>query len=197
MPPTEQFEDTKRSTKKIKAMGSRRIEGDDIPYLFTLSRPSQLAGFLEKRGVSEPIHYLVCEDAIEGIMPQVLTQRGEIVPLTVGCLSEIQLVGTTRQSEFADGLPSMVAFTGNGYAALKRDVKVYLSGDSSGLLLGRPQTKLMNALFKSPERRQGAIRLVPKARAHTRRWRKTPPCRPRIGWSRPSSPRHDRSEATR
>ena len=38
MPPTEQFEDTKRSTKKIKAMGSRRIEGDDIPYLFTLSR---------------------------------------------------------------------------------------------------------------------------------------------------------------
>jgi hypothetical protein len=160
MPPTEEVEDPKRSTKKVKVFFRKRIEGPDVPYLFTLSRPGQLAGFLHERGVDEPIHYLVCEESIPGVKPQVLTQRGEIVQLTLGCLGNVDLVGTSRSTEFGTFTPSMMAFTGNGYQALMRDVKIYLSGDESGLLLGRKEQRIVAGVAKPPERRQGAIRLV-------------------------------------
>jgi hypothetical protein len=160
MPATEEVEDAKRSTKKNKVFVRQRVEQPQVPYLFTLSHPGQLAGFLLTRGVSEPIHYLICEDALPGVRPQVLTQRGEIVPLAIGCLNQVDVVGATRMSEFGTVTPQILAFTANGYEALMRDIRIYLSGDESGLLLDKTGRALVKALSAPPARRQGAIRVA-------------------------------------
>lgn len=135
-------------------------EGTAEPYLFTLSKPATLAGFLAERGVTEPIHYLVCEDALPDLRPQVLTQSGRIVSLPVGCLGAIDLVGPTRANDYAEERPKMLAFTGTGYARLKEDLAVFLGGGDDDSYMDPRDRKLWQDLIKPPLRRQGGVRVV-------------------------------------
>ena len=164
MPPTEQVDDGKPKKKRKKGpppVPKRKvIDGPPEPFLFTLIRPSNLAGFLADRGVVEPIHYLICEEAIPGIRAQVLTQRGEIVTLAMGCIGDLMVEGPTRLADFGDGLPRMFAFTGNGYEALKEDLAAYMAGGSDLLFMSAADRELFNAVIAPPARRVGAIRVA-------------------------------------
>lgn len=135
------------------------VDGPPEPFLFTLVKGSQFAGFLAERGVVEPVHYLVCEDALPGIRAQVLTEAGEIVPLSVGCIGDIEVEGPTRQAEFGNGQPMIFALTGVGYEALMADVKVYMSGGSDTLFMTQGQRDFYASISRPPQRRKGAIRL--------------------------------------
>lgn len=135
-------------------------EGPIEPFLFTLIRPANLAGFLADRGVVEPIHYLVCEDAVPGIRAQVLTEAGDIVPLTVGCIGDLGAEGLAYSKEFGDGIPRMMAFTGTGYEALLEDIAGYLGGGPDKLFMDRQQLALYDKISSAPQRRLGGIKVA-------------------------------------
>jgi hypothetical protein len=162
MPPMEEREvevpDGKKKTKMIKMKFP--IEGTPSPFLFTLTKPAQLAGFLADRGITEPIHYLVCEDALPDVRPQVLTASGRIVSLPIGCLGAIQLTGPAATTDFNEARPRMLAFTGTGYEQLVKDMAVYLGGGEDDSYMTAPRKKIYEVLRKAPERRQGSARVV-------------------------------------
>ncbi len=165
MPPTKEVELPLLAKAKGKVTGTpltKRVvtEGPIEPFLFTLIRPSNLAGFLADRGVVEPVHYLVCEDAVPGVRAQVLTESGEIVPLTVGCIGDLKAEGLTYNAEFGDGLPRMLAFTGVGYEALLEDVAVYMGGGIDKLFMDRGQLAAYDKLSAAPQRRLGSMRIA-------------------------------------
>jgi hypothetical protein len=157
MPPTEEVDDPKRSSKRIKAKKRVPIEGPPEPYIFTLSQTERLAGFLSDRGVSEPIHYLICESAFDGLRPQVLTAKGEIKALDVGCIGDATLTGPSRAEDFGEVYPQMIAFTGTGYKALLDDLNVWMGGGEKLFLPGR-SAKLLAKLSAPPKRRLGSVR---------------------------------------
>jgi hypothetical protein len=134
------------------------VPGPPVPYIFTLVHPSNLAGFLAERGVVEPIHYLVCEEALPGMRAQVLTERGDVVPLSIGCIGNVILEGSTRTTDFADGEPRMFAFTGHGYRALLEDLAVYMSG-SPDLLFMNPSDRPFYTGLKTPPKPRNGIRV--------------------------------------
>lgn len=133
--------------------------GPPEPFRFTLAQPERLAGFLAARGVDEAIHYLICEDALPGIKPQVLTESGDIVALPVGCIRRLDLAGPNRATEFLDERPIAVAFTAHGYESLLRDAEVYLTGGSDGFFHSRDSKRVMASLKKTPRRRIGTVRM--------------------------------------
>ncbi len=101
------------------------------PHRVSWGDEEKLAGFLAARGVEEPIHYLICENALTGIAPQVLTERGEIRPLSFGCRDA---VGLNRDLALV-GRPAIVAFTAHGHSALVTDVLSFYGGSADALYL--------------------------------------------------------------
>jgi len=159
--PTEKVKNEEASKKAKKDVFDVNVlEGPPVPYLFSLAKVAQLAGFLSDRGIFEPVHYVVCEDALPGMKPQVRLASGAIVPLGVGCLGDLDIIGATRQEEFGTVRPRMVAFTGNGARALVRDLGIYLSGTDDETFMDKASAKVFAAVGKAPIRRQGAIRVV-------------------------------------
>jgi hypothetical protein len=122
-------------------------------HRFGLKQPEYLAGFLSLRGINEPIHYLICEDALPGIAAQVLTSSGRLVPLVYGCQQDIHLT-TTRL-----GRPAIVAFTAEGHRALVADAKTFYSGNPLGSYLADPYEELIAWLESSPGYPVKAIQL--------------------------------------
>src|SRR4029078_12092388 len=50
----------------------------DLPLLvgrFPLKSADALGSFLAVRGVTEPVHYVICEEAFDGVRAQALTER--------------------------------------------------------------------------------------------------------------------------
>lgn len=157
LPPTEEVDDPKRSTKKHKATKRIPLPGPPDPFIFTLSKEENLAGFLSERGIYEPIHYLICETAFEQLRPQVLTASGELKALDVGCIGDADIAGATKIADYGDVLPQMIAFTGNGYKALLDDLHTWMSGGHD-LFISRSNGKLLAKYAQPPRRRLGSIR---------------------------------------
>lgn len=120
------------------------------PYRLTLVDDKRLTGFLAERGVIEPVHYLVCEEAIPGVRAQALTNSGRIVPLDPGCIDAISVVTGTGDEPFAGRVPVMFAFTAVGRQALLDDLTSFLSGAPDGLLLDPVDRARMDAIRAEP-----------------------------------------------
>jgi len=99
------------------------------PQRVMFAREMRLRSFLRDRGVREPIHYLICEDAFPGVRAQVLTESGKVVRLGKGCLRD---VGVSRPGI---GRPTAVAFTASGHRALIDDIATFYSGNSDRAFL--------------------------------------------------------------
>ncbi len=159
MPQTVEVEDPARSSKKVKAFRRDLVEGPPEPYIFTLTRAETLAGFLSDRGVYQPVHYLICEYAFEGLKAQVLTASGDIMVLEPGCIGDLDIVGVTRNADFGDFGPHMVAFTGVGYNALLDDMATWMGGGTDMMFMSRRDRKIFAKLASEPKRRLGSILL--------------------------------------
>lgn len=127
--------------------------GPALPIRVSLLTPERLGGFLASRGVTERVHYLLCEEGLPGARAQVLTASGEVVPLQTGCLGELRVDGPGLGDALSDEDPIAVAFTAAGYEALTRDVARYLTGGSEPLFVGAEERELLAAFTRSPESR--------------------------------------------
>ena len=133
--------------------------GPPIPYRFTLNREAELTQFLESRGVTEPVHYLICEEAVPGLAAQVLTESGEIQRLEPGCIRQVRLDGPTRREAFGTASPVAVAFTGTGHQALIDDIATFLGGNTDSLFLSKEHLSLLARVRQKPINRLGRERV--------------------------------------
>jgi len=138
--------------------GNEETGGALKPYQFTQYKEDTLAGFLEARGIHEPIHFLVCEDFLPGLAPQVLTQSGTIQPLQWGCIRELSLGGSARDRWFGAELPRAMAFTSAGRQALIEQSAIFLSGTPDRGFMSWEGEELWNAIKQGPDAR-GSILL--------------------------------------
>lgn len=132
-------------------MGPGRLE----PYQMTLQYPERLRGFLEARGVKEPIHYLLCEETIAGMRAQVLTVGGDLKTLDYGCLGALRLVGTSSADPLGAEKPQAFAFTVTGFEALVDDITTFLSGSPEGMFLDDFSRALLQSFEARPQNRPG------------------------------------------
>ena len=65
-----------------------------VPHRVALRRIERFAGFLATRGIGEPVHYILCDDAVKGAEAQVLTATGEQRWLSRGCVHAPEQLGT-------------------------------------------------------------------------------------------------------
>ncbi len=112
----------------------------DKPLRFPLREKQKLAGFLTSRGIEEPIHYLICEEALPGVAPQALTQSGVLVPLGRPCNVDVALTAWRL------GRPAIMAFTAEGHQALLADAKTFYGGNADGVFLNRSHKGLFQWL---------------------------------------------------
>lgn len=159
LPPTEQVKDESLSTKKKEVFVAEVKDGPVEPYLMALTGSETLRGFLNARGVMEPVHYLICEGAIKGVAAQVLTASGRVVPLSPGCIRDVELSADNLRGEYGVARPRMIAFTTTGYDALRQDVMAFLGGDPDGLLLDRRTKRAVGTYFGSPKGRAGSAKV--------------------------------------
>lgn len=163
MPPTHEVEVEPAGKRKkgSKAVIKRMVkDGPPVPYQFTLTETDKLAGFLAQRGIEEPIHFLVCEEALPGLRAQVMLADGTIRPLAYGCINDFEVLGYTRAIEFGDGMPKMFAFTAHGHRAILDGIAGYLSGGADGLFMHPSDLAVHQTLGAEPTRRLGNIRIA-------------------------------------
>ncbi len=125
------------------------------PYRLSLLYPDRLKGFLQARGVDEPIHYLLCEDAVSGLRAQVLTVGGRLRTLDYGCLGGVRVTGATGEVGLGGEKPTAFAFTVTGVHALVADLTTALSGSPEGLFLDDYGRATVAALAGPAESRAG------------------------------------------
>ncbi len=123
------------------------------PVRVVMREPARMAGFLAERGIHEPVHYLICEDAFPGIKAQVLTAMGQIKELSFGCVRHVNLL------DYKEGRPAAVAFTANGREALLADVAAFYGG-SADPIFADEHRHLIEAAAKSPGYERGALKLT-------------------------------------
>jgi hypothetical protein len=123
------------------------------PLRVVMRDPSRLAGFLAERGVTEPVHYVLCEDAFPGIKAQVLTASGQLRPLSFGCVGGLYL------SDPEAGRPVAAAFTAAGRDALLADVMSFYAGNPDGLFLDPDLASRLAEAGRSPGYQRGSIKL--------------------------------------
>lgn len=124
------------------------------PFRFTFGDQRTLAGFLAARGVTEPIHYLVCEEAVTGARAQVLTASGVVKPLEHGCIGELEARGSNPLEAFR-GPPVAVAFTAAGRKALLEDLLRTWTGGSDLVFLDGQRQEVWRAWAADPQPRAG------------------------------------------
>lgn len=127
------------------------------PVRVVLREPQRLSGFLVERGIQEPVHYILCEDAFPGLRAQVLTASGQILPLAQPCLSSLTLDGTH------DGHVVALATTAAGHDALLDDLTTFLSGEPDGLWLDGAGRAALAPFWQRPGVKRGGVKL--KARS--------------------------------
>ena len=130
------------------------VEGDMSTLRVVLKDPARLAGFLAERGITEPVHYVVCEDAFPGLRAQALTESGELRALSPGCL------GSFKMTEDHAGKPVAIATTAWGREALLDDINTFYAGSDDGLFLDDEDRTLVELATASPGFMRGDVKLV-------------------------------------
>ncbi len=113
-----------------------------------------LGAFLATRGVDRPIHYLICEEAFEGIHFQALNDEEQVVELQVGCISDLKLEGAIA------GKPVALALSPAGRQALIDDVTTFYAGNPDGLFLPEEWRPLVDSLAVAPGYEVASTKLV-------------------------------------
>jgi hypothetical protein len=117
-------------------------------------RGDRLGAFLSFRGVDRPIHYLICEEAFEGIAAQALMDDETIAPLRIGCISDLRLQGGGAAK------PVAIALSPAGRRALVADVTTFYAGNPDGLFLDDQWSELIAQVGAEPGFLVGARKLV-------------------------------------
>jgi len=154
MPPTETVTGAD-GTKNV-----RLAAGLSEPWHFEMPDEPTLAGFLADRGVTEPIHYLICEGATREVAAQVLTESGKIKRLSKGCLVDVDVSGSQRERTFVGQRPRMVTFTAAGRDALRQDLLEMVVGSVDPIFYTDRAMVFAKALNRPPIRGRGSFQIT-------------------------------------
>lgn len=110
--------------------------------------------FLLSRGITKPVHYVLCEDPFDRIPPQAVMENGVSQRLTLPCSGGIKLDGEIQGDVLA------VALTPTGYDGLVDDMITYYSGDAQGLFLEPQYHRLRDVLRANPGYQIGGTKLL-------------------------------------
>jgi hypothetical protein len=122
------------------------------PLRVVLKESGRLAGFLAERGISDQIHYLICDGAFPGVKAQVLTSTGRLKTLAFGC------VGALKMSE--EGTPVAIALTAAGREALLADLTTFYGGSPEGLFVSPEMEVVLDEARRSPGYQRSAVKLT-------------------------------------
>jgi len=124
-----------------------------VPHRVALRRVERFAGFLAARGIDEPVHYILCDGAVEGADAQLLTANGDQRWLSRGCVHAPEQLGESLGEVLA------MAFTETGRQALVDDLTTWYSGSADGLFLTGEQRAVVDAWSAEPGYVLGGTRL--------------------------------------
>lgn len=125
----------------------------------------RIAGFLADRGITEPVHAILCEDAVAGLPAQVVTQAGEAVRLSFPCADAIR-VGGPKGEAYTGSRVAAIALSAPGHAALPSWVGRARSGDPRGLFLSDGDREVIAQLRRWPHDPRGGLQLTWKDTPH-------------------------------
>lgn len=120
---------------------------------FTPANGNDLAAFLTNRGITGPVHYLMCEDFRPELRAQALLAQGTVQTMGVGCIGQLRLEGI-------EGRPVAIALSKVGHEALIDDVITFFGGHPDGLFLPAKHRRLQESLETNPGHLQGGVKLV-------------------------------------
>ena len=140
------------------AQGPKSSSPDLSVGRFVLKNENGMAAFLVDRGITGPIHYVICEDAFSGIAGQALGADGRIQRMSKGCIHELRLEGT------ACGDPVAFALTAPGHQALIDDVRTFYAGNPDGLFMPPERVPVVEPLDQRPGFKRGGVKLVGETR---------------------------------
>ncbi len=121
---------------------------------FVMKNEEAMAAFLVDRGVTGPVHYVICEDAFPGVAAQALRSDGTIQKMATGCIHELRLEGTEC------GDPVAFALSAPGHQALIDDVRTFYAGNPDGLFLPASRRPVVEPLEEPPGFLRGGVKLV-------------------------------------
>ena len=98
------------------------------PYAVGVRGLRNLAGWLYERGIQEDVHFIVCEEMLDGMGAQVLTGDGRIERIEPGCGYSLEVTGVGIDGETEGELPVAIAFTDTGRRLLGEQISVFLGG---------------------------------------------------------------------
>jgi hypothetical protein len=122
--------------------------GVPTPYQVGLKGEQDLAAWLGERGVSGPVHFIVCEDMFPGMGAHVMTDQGFIYRLQPGCTSTVGM-GGGRATDYP-GRPYAIAFTETGRKHLIEQLAVFLGGSESHHFMNAEQRAWWDAARRQP-----------------------------------------------
>jgi hypothetical protein len=121
---------------------------------FALRSEDRLGAFLAFRGIDRPVHYLICEEAFEGISAQALTDDENVSQLKIGCISDLRLTGSPGAK------PVAIALSPAGRRALVDDVTTFYAGNPDGLFLDGRWLEVVDQISQEPGFLVGARKLI-------------------------------------
>lgn len=139
--------------------GDRLNAGQLVPYRVAAQARDRIAGFLGERGVTKPVHYIICEGAIPGIEAQAVTQEGEAIPLGFGCGKAVELLGS-KAASYAGARAAVIALSAQGRARVADNVSYALSGSEEPLFLDDAQAEVVQQLRAWPIDTRGALQIA-------------------------------------
>lgn len=121
---------------------------------FALRGEERLGAFLAFRGIDRPVHYLICEEAFEGISAQALLDDETVTQLKIGCISDLRLTGSPGAK------PVAIALSPAGRRALVEDVAMFYAGNPDGLYLDPQWKEVVQQISAEPGFLVGARKLI-------------------------------------
>ncbi|MFT7521428.1 MAG: pSer/pThr/pTyr-binding forkhead associated (FHA) protein [Kiritimatiellia bacterium] len=121
------------------------------PYHLVLKDERPLATWLGERGVEEPVHFVICEDAIPGMAAQAFTAAGHIKSLEPGCLTSVNIEGPMKTDRYKMARPVAMAFTEAGRKLLIEQVSVYWGGSELRHFVREPQLSMLRLMDETPQ----------------------------------------------
>lgn len=143
---------------KLPLGGARLQAGQLVAYRMEPGEVDRIAGFLAERGVTEPVHAILCEDGVAGLPAQAVAENGEAHRFSFPCDDAIQLAGP-RAAEFPGARVVAIALSAAGHAGLPELISRSLSGATEPLFLDPADSADVEQLGVWPLDSRGGLRL--------------------------------------
>lgn len=138
--------------------GPELLAGQTVAFRLAPGDLARVAGFLAERGITAPVHYILCEGTVPGLPAQALLEDGTARQLSYGCGKDLAL-GGPRADQYPETRIAALALSAQGRHRLADHVAYTHSGGEHGVFLD-PDLHPVVAQLRTPARlTKGALAL--------------------------------------